>query len=118
MPPINLTHATDLLRQVISEFTPIQKVTLCENIYDGKILLCGESAYKFCDENAGCLLTLATTKDLPTSKYDFERNVEVLCLVRPFYNSLIKTYTLAYYHATQVIDCTTLKNIIKETLGL
>lgn len=109
---VNKPKALEVLTNIISGFSDDQKANLKSNIDNNKQILCHKRAYLFCDANAGCLLTLSLTTDLPDDPYDFKKNQEITLLVSPRYNELIKQYGLDYYHATQTLEESEIKELI------
>lgn len=109
-------EAEAVIRQVIDELTEGQQANLLNNIKAGRKLHCGSIASIFSDENAGCMLTLATTTDLPDHKLDLEKKERIDEKALELYCQVVQKHTLRYYIATTLTDEETFKAIILSSL--
>lgn len=110
--------AEAILTDVVSAFSDEQKSNLLFNLTRGVNVLCGKVAYQFCEENAGCLLTLSLTRELPSDD-DPNRDVAraaILALVGPEYSNVINRHGMRYYFATQSLDEASIRQLLLSLL--
>ena len=109
-------EAESLIRLVVDSFSDAQKQNLLENIKAGRRLHCGNKASIFSDENAGCMITLATTTDLPEHKLDIQKKSLIDLKAMELYLKVIETHTLRYYIATAMMEEEPFKELILNSL--